>query len=161
MSFNEADFLTTEVKGELDTALIPAPEGEFNAQIEKVVTRKVKYQNRDTGLEEEGAAMDIIWLLLDPKVKEKTGLDKTFVKQGFFLDLKEAAGGKTALDMGKGKNTKLGQVRDAVGQNDATKTWSPSMLKAQRANVRVKHSSNPNDPDTPYANVVKVTKLVK
>jgi hypothetical protein len=63
------------------------------------------------------------------------------------------------MERGTGKNIQLGRVRAALGQNDENKPWKFSMLVGAAAKIKVEHSPNLKDPDSPYANVVAVAPL--
>lgn len=120
-------FLTTPVEGELDTQLVPVPEGEYLAVAEDVKIRQ-------SG---EYTFFDIRWSIDDAKVKEVTGLPSNTVRQSMFLDLTESGG----LDLGKGKNVGLGRLRAALGQNTGA-PWNPKMVEGQVALVKVTHRAD-------------------
>ena len=145
-AFDPEEFMNTQVKGAIDTTIIPVPEGEYLGQIVG--------QLKTRTLEDGTVVMDVSWEILDDKVKEITGLDRPICRQGVWLDLTDEGG----LDLSKGKNRGIGLLREAVGQN-TEKAWAPSMLMGQTATVRVEHSPNANDPTSPYANVRRVTKV--
>lgn len=63
-------------------------------------------------------------VLNEPNLKEEMGRDP-IIRDSFTLDI--SADG-TSLDMGKHKNTRLGQYREACGQNIDGQPWSPQML---------------------------------
>ncbi len=148
MSVFDADtFLNTEITGEMDTKLIPIPEGNWFSQVEKVAFREVT-QKKD-GLKR--AVMDVTWAILDDSVKKATKIDKPMARQTVFLDLNEQGG----LDMGKGRNIQLGRLREAVSQNRSGKPWSPANLTGQSANVEIKQRIEGDDI---YSDIKKVTK---
>jgi len=141
-AFNPEDFMATQIKGEIDTKIIPIPEDDYTGQIQKLTTRV----NTDGTV-----IMDIHWEILDDSVKELTGMNVPIARQGIWLDLDESGN----IDLSKGKNRQLGLVRTAVGQN-SDKAWSPNMLLGMMALVKVEHSPNASDPESPYANVKRV-----
>ena len=147
--FDPESFLNSEQQGALDTQLIPAPEGEWNAQIEEITPRAITDKNG-----EERALLNITWNIMDQEVAQHTGRDRNTVRQAVFLDLTDEG----ALDMSKGKNVQLGQLREALGQNDPKKAWKPADMQGQMAKVRVSHRPDQNDPNIIYADVKKVTK---
>lgn len=143
--FDPDAFLSETIKGEIDTRIIPVPEGEWAAQIDRITFRQ---------LDDTRIVMDVTWEILDDSVKEKTNHAKPTCRQGVFLDMTEEG----SIDLSKGKNRQLGILRAAVGQNSG-KPWAPSMLYGQLAKVKVQHSPNADDPENPYANVRGVTKV--
>src|SRR5690606_26526785 len=147
-AFNPDTFLTTTVKGALDTKLVPVPEGDWSAQVSKISVRKQRGKDN-----EEYIVLDLLWHVLDEEPKRVTGMDKPMVKQSIFLDITPEGG----LDMSKGKNVQLGKVREAVGQNQDGKAWSPSMLNGVTAVVQVKHRPDEKTGEI-YADVKSVAK---
>lgn len=146
--FDPEVFMGTTVEGEIDTKIIPVPEGEYLGQI-----LKLTYRTNSDG----STIMDVHWEILDEEVKKITLMDVPVCRQGVWLDLLEDG---VNLDMSPGKNRQLGLVRESVGQN-TPKPWNPNMLLGQSATVRVEHSPNANDPESPYANVKRVTNTAK
>jgi hypothetical protein len=132
---------TTSEVGSTKYELIPT--GEYPALVDDIKFRSVTTKNG------ESVAVDIQWILNAPEVAAKMGREKLSVKQGFFIDT-DANGG---FDMSKGKNVRLNQVREAVGQNDG-KPWKPSMLKGQMALVKVVPTKDGN-----YNEVTQVGKI--
>lgn len=149
-AFNPETFLETAFDGELSTAVIPIPAGEHQAQVDDVLKPR---QTEVNG--EQRWVMDVVWAVIDEDVKKITGRDKPTVRQGCFLDL-TASGG---IDGSDGKNLTLGKVREALGQNKKGQKWNPRMMVGGMAKIKIKHNPNPNDPNSPYANVESVAKL--
>jgi hypothetical protein len=145
--FNADAFLNTEITGEMDTKVVPIPEGDWSSQVMKVAFREVTQKD---GVKR--AIMDVTWEVLDEEVKKSTKLEKPMARQSVFLDLNEQGG----LDMGKGRNIQLGKLREAVGQNRSGKAWSPAMLTGQMAIVSIKQRIEGDDI---YSDIKKVTKL--
>lgn len=148
--FDPNAFLNTEIKGAIDTTVVPIPEGEYNAQ----VSRAPRFRKIDTK-NGERVVMDVSWGIDDENVKKITMHDNPAARQTVFLDLTEEG----AMDMSKGKNRQLGLLREAVGQNTEKGTWSPAQLEGTVAHVKVEHSPNEADPDNPFANVTRVTAI--
>lgn len=130
-----------------DTQLIPIPEGEWTGVISKVEIRTVK------GKDGEVPVCEVSWDLDSPEVQTVTGRDKNSVRQSLWLDLTSSG----TLDMGKGKNTALGRLRDALGQNVPGKPWSFGQLTGGVATVMVGHRVA--DDGQINANVKKVSAL--
>ena len=148
MSFDPDVFLSTQVNAQLDTRLVPCPEGSYLAMIESFKPRITT--NKETG--QEYLIMDIQWLIDDQKAKEGAGRDKVMVRQSIFIDRTPQG----TLDISKGKNVQLGRLREAVGQNIAGQPWAPSMLTGQVARVKVTHQIDKDTGDR-YDRVVAVT----
>lgn len=144
-TFNPAQFLSGTTQEAGSTKFDPVPQGDYNAQIEKIDFREVETKN---GM---SIAADIFWNIFDPNVEAALGR-KPQVKQGFFID-QDTSGG---LDMSKGKNIKLNRVREAVGQNVPGQPWSPEMMVGQIAQIHVTVTPAKDDPETKYNNVTKV-----
>lgn len=126
--FDEQSFLNTEVSGELDTKRPPIPVGEYTAMIDKVDVRAV-------GEQKDKIMLDIFWAIDNPTLADEISRMNPFTtRQSLFLDV-TAQGG---LDMSKGKNTDLGHLRDAVGQN-VSGPWRFTDLVGKVAVVNVTH----------------------
>jgi hypothetical protein len=145
MAFNPESFASAVVDGAMSTRLTPVPIGEYTAIIEKVTARPTN--------EKGSTPCDIIYDLQDDALKLQMGRPKITSRGNVWLDITPSGG----LDNGEGKNTGLGRVREACGQNDPSKPWSPSMLIGQMVRVKVTQSINPKDGET-YDNVTGVTK---
>ena len=146
--FNPEQFLNTQITGANETSFTPVPIGEWRAQVDKVEGRSFTSKAGDTF-----RVMEVTWNVLDPSVREVTGMDKPTVRQSIFLDFTESG----ALEMGKSKNVALGRFRDAIGQNSSGRPWSPSHAVGSTAIVRVKHETNETTGDI-RASVDRVAK---
>ena len=98
---------------------------------------------------------DIIWELLDDRLKEALNMQKITCKQSLFLDLTP----EKQLDMGKSKNIALGKVREALGLNDKKKDFFLGLLIGNTAKVQVVHEPNEQDPTSPYSKVNRVAPM--
>lgn len=143
--FNPEAFASSVVDGAMSTRLVPVPAGEYTALIEKIAARPTN--------EKGSTPCDITYDIQDDNLKVQLALPKITCRGNVWLDITSSGG----LDNGEGKNTGLGRLREAVGQNDPAKPWSPSMLIGQLVRVKVTQSINPKDGET-YANVTGVTK---
>lgn len=146
-AFDPEQFLNQEHTEATSTTVEPVPEGEYSAQIENVTAKKVETKNGD-----EIVIMDIIWDILDDDVKASLGRDKVTVKQGLILDLTDEG----SLDFSKGKNVRLGRLREALGQNKDGKPWSPGKMIGESATVQVTQRPDKNDPEVIYNDVGRV-----
>lgn len=130
--FDPQSFLDMQITESNDTVSTPVPVGEYIAMIEKAELRTWTKKD-DPSV--SGLALDLIWNIDDPAVKEALGRDKVTCKQGLMLDLTESG----ALDMGKGKNVGLGRLREAVDLNTPGQPFAFSMLPGRMAKVVVSH----------------------
>lgn len=138
---------TTEVN---DTKIIPIPEGEYLAVIEKAETST--WQSRDGT--KSGIRLDVHYLIDDEGAKAATGRDKLTVRQGIMLDLTEDGRG---LDMGKGKNVGLGRLREATGLNVPGQPFAMAMIPGRLVKIKVTQRPG-DDPETVYNDVKGVAK---
>jgi hypothetical protein len=132
MPFNLEAFKAASVTAAFDTTFTPTPPGVYKAEIvdfNVTPQQGSREDNKDTTY----YFMEVKWKLEDPQgaIKKVTGLDVNNATQKFSLDLTPE--GK--IDGAKGKNTKLGALREALKQNDATKPWAPQMLVGAKATV--------------------------
>lgn len=132
MSFNLQALMTTAIVGALDTRIPPWPEGEFIARIDKVELAEWSSKEKGTS----GAKLNVTWKTDDPVVCAAVGAEgrEATMIHGIMLDLTQTGG----LDLSTGKNTRLGALRDAVGQNDPQKPWTFTNLVGQAARVSVR-----------------------
>lgn len=147
--FDPNQFLDQQVEGANDTRLIPVPEGEYLAIVEKVSARQWQSKQDPS---KAGVTLDVVWSIEDQSVKEFLGRSKVTVNQGIMLDTTDE--GK--LDMGKGKNVGLGRLREAVGLNDPGRPFAFTQFPGLSAKVLVKHRLHE---DNVYAEVKGVTKI--
>lgn len=150
-TFDPESFLNQESEGAIDTKIIPIPMGDWPAQIDGIKAREI--QSSKTG--DTYLVMDVLWNVMDDKVKEETGMEKPICRQSIFVDLTEEG----AIDMSKGKNRQLGLLREAVKQNKDGKPWNPMKLMGSTATIKVEHSFDEKDPENIFSNVVKVGAL--
>lgn len=134
MTLNTEEFLQTTTDAALDDHLDPCPEGEWLAMAGKPEIKDFVYQ-RGERQGETGYRMVVKWDIQDQEAKEAVERDTLSVTQSILLDLTPDG---TGLDMGKGKNIGLGQIRTALGQNTPGSAWSPAMIEGQMAKVKVK-----------------------
>ena len=141
----DTSFMEQTTSEVLDTERPRSEPGEYQANVLEINVRDF-YSERK---EKTYVVMDIFWDVDDPKVKALLDSDSNRIRQTVFLDMNDSG---TGLDFSKGKNTGLGKVRDAVGQNIPGQPWSPTMLIGGRATVRVEQDENG------YTNVTGCTK---
>lgn len=141
--FDPDNFMSTQVTEASSTTYEPIPEGEYNA-----VIKEVKPRSTESGK----VILDVTWSIDDQAVKDKTGLADPTTRQSIFLDLTPSGG----LDASRGKNIQLGRLREALGQNENGKPWSPAQLLGNVARVTLKHRMYEGNI---YADVKGVAKL--
>mgnify|MGYP001049135180 CR=1 FL=1 len=130
MLFDPDSILSTPVSGAMSTRPITIPDGEYAAAIVSVRARQINRSDGSTGV-----VMDVTWRILDTSDLKDKNLANQLVRQSIFLDLTPEG----ALDLGPGKNIRLGRLREAVRQNDPGRPWAPSQLQGQIARIRVTH----------------------
>ena len=150
-NFDPEAFMGTETTDDMDTQVIPIPEDEYTAVVEKVEARLTKVDNV------EKPVLEVTWLIddTDGSVQKATGRDKNTVRQSIWLDVNESG----ALATGPGKNIGLGRLREVFGQNKAGKAWNPNMLTGNPARILVNQRVDKNDPEVIYNGVKRVAAL--
>lgn len=142
MSFTESN----------STESVPVPVGEWPATIgDKKIDTWAAKDGSSSGLK-----MYVYWDIEDPAVREVTGREKSRVRQEFMFDLVEGTG---ALDFGKGKNVRLGRLREATGLNTPGQAFSFDMLVGRMAKVNVKHRPDNRDASILYAEVTDAARM--
>jgi len=143
--FDPQAFMETAVVGAMDTKTPIWPPGEYIARITKVDIKPWESAERGTS----GLRADLYLETDDPRV---TSAGARTLVHGIMLDLNEQGG----LDDGRGKNIKLGQVREAVGQNEKGKEWKFPMLIGQVMRVQVTHFLYKGEPRHQVSSVAAV-----
>lgn len=134
MTLNTEEFLQTTTDAALDDHLDPCPPGEFLAIAGKPEIKDFEYKRGDH-VGETGYRMVVKWDIQDEEAKKSVDRETLSVTQSILLDLTSDG---TGLDMGKGKNIGLGQIRTALGQNSPGAPWSPAMIEGQPAKLKIK-----------------------
>lgn len=147
--FDVEAFKNTPVQGANSTDYIPFPEGEYPGVVEDYDVRVVDTKNGPGTTFEAKVKLDVTKSILD-----EIGMNQppTFRFQ-CWLDITEQGG----LDLGKGKNVKLGQLREAVGLNNPAVPFNFDQLKGRP--LRVKTKNVPGDRGGVFTNITHVTKL--
>jgi hypothetical protein len=131
--FSPDQFLDMQINEANDTKFVPVPVGEYTGVISEAKPRP--WSSKDDP-SKAGYALDVMWELDSQQLREMLGRDKITVKQSIMLDLIEDA---TGLDMSKGRNVGLGQLREALNLNVPGQPFAFSMLPGRIAKVRVEH----------------------
>lgn len=149
MTFDPTTFLNTTVDEAMDTKLIPVPAGEYLAVADKVDIKQWAAKDGSSS----GLKLEISWSIDDPEVKSLLGRDNIKVQQQQMLDLTDEGN----LDLGKGKNTGLGRIREALDLNTPGEPFSFGMIQGRLAKVAVSHREYQGDI---FAEVKKIAKPV-
>ena len=132
--FDPNSFLDAEIQDANSTVTVPVPIGEYQA-----IVKEVKMANgiSKTDGVTPWARLDIVWTIENENVKALLGRKEVVTRQGLMLDLSESGG----LDMGVGRNVRLGRLREALGLNAPGKPFSFRMLEGRIAKVLIKHET--------------------
>lgn len=148
---NTDEFLQTTTEETLDDFLEPCSVGEFLFICGKPAINSFTYKKGErTG--ETGYQMVVRLECQDDGVKKQLGRETVRVRHSVLLDVTEDGNG---LDMGKGKNIGLGQIRTALGQNVPGQAWSPNMIEGQPIKAKITHEVDPRTSKV-FANVAGV-----
>jgi hypothetical protein len=131
---NTEEFLLTTTDESLDEFLDPCPPGDYLFIAGKPSVATFTYKKGER-VGETGYQLVIRWDCQDQGVLAQLDRDKVTVRHSMLLDVTPDGEG---LDMGKGKNVGLGQLRAALGQNTPGQTWSPNMIEGQPAILNIK-----------------------
>ena len=152
---NAEEFLGMTTSGANSTRVIPIPEDEYVAIVDTDGIGLADFTYKRGEREgQKGYRMTVRWAIDDPEgsIEKQIGR-KPVITQSVMIDFTDEGG----LDMGEGKNVRLGQLRDAVNQNEDGKPWQPAMLIGQQARIKVEHSIGDNGDI--LANVNRVTRF--
>lgn len=153
MSFDPTDFMNAAVTGANDTSIPPVPINEYQAFIEKLEGPKVFPITKGDRAGQDLVKLEAWIKIIAPGVENADG---RLVKRDLILDI--AADGKS-LDMGKGKNIDLGQIREATGLNDPTQPFSMPMLVGRQLKVLIAHDIDKNDSTKVYSRISRMAKI--
>lgn len=123
--FNPDEFVQDAINGAMSTKFELVPKGDYSPAFIDSIANARKIIPEDPS-KRPFASVRIMVRIEAPEVAEAIGRDKIVVPYELLLDLDPATG---KLDTRKGKNTKLGRLRELVGQNNENETWSFTMLK--------------------------------
>ena len=132
--FDPESFLSTTYNESTSTEFVPVPEGEYYAVATAVMPREVQTKSGPR------VVLEVTWTI-QGDLSESTGREVNTVKQGIFLDLTD----RGHLDFSKGRNIRLGRLRDALGQNEDGKPWSPRDIIGKAARISVTHRMQGSD----------------
>lgn len=164
MSFDAQEFINATSEGPMSTSIPQCPEGVYTFVVDgdgDIANwfREIEWKDKKTGADKSAPAARIPCVCTDDGVKRQLGREKVVVGYDFFLDMKTGANGKKVLDNDEGKNVKLGQLREALGQNNGPFQGFMPFRGAGPFLGKVSHRSDPKDPSIKYAQIDRVTKL--
>ena len=158
-TFDADAFMSANVDAPMATNLAGVPEGEYTAMVgefDSTAFRTVTTTNRTTGQTQDRPVLEIPFLIQDAELKAKLGREHVSHRETFWLDMTPEG----RLDTGPDKNVRLGQLRNALGQNVAGQPWSPSMLRNMGpVKIVIKTTSDKRDPEKKYTNITRYAKI--
>jgi len=128
--FDPEAFLDQTIDGANDTKVIPCPAGDFLGIVDSYKVRRWEKKDDKTV---NGVSLDIMWIVEDENARQETGRDKVLVKQSIGLDITP----DNKIDLGKGKNVRLGRLRQALDLNQPNQPFSFHQLKGRMAKITV------------------------
>lgn len=132
--FDVSLFLQTSTEEVGDTVRTPIPEGRRIFTIDKIKPGGKEGVDGN----EPSYWLDLVFKTSDAEVIEATGQKEPAIFKRVFLDVTPSAG----LDMSKGKNVELNQIRDALGQNRPGMKWMPAMMLSCPLQVETKNKND-------------------
>jgi hypothetical protein len=156
--FDADAFMNATIDEPLATSLQGVPEGEYVAMIgdfDSSAFKTINVTNKQTGLSQGRQVLEIPFLIQDDALKAKLGREQISHRETYWLDIRPDG----TLDTGPDKNVRLGQLRAVLNQNKAG-PWAPSMLRNMGpVLIKIKTTSDKNDPDKKYTNISKYAKI--
>lgn len=150
-TFDPAAFMAQTTKGPMETKRTPVPEDEYHdVYCGKPQVKAFPKKDGQPGL---NYRLEIPMEIKDEGVAESIGTERAFARWGDWLDVDESG----ALLDGTNNNTKLGALREALGQNEDDE-WSINMLEGAgpiSAIVVHEHDSRPGN-DNVYPVISRV-----
>lgn len=161
MAFDAKAFMETKVTGAMSTEREKVPEGDYRFMID-AGEGWIEFASGTIGKGERAGqqwvSAEIRCLCQDDAVKAQLGRDKVIVRKKLFIDIDPAT---STISTVKGANVDLGQLREALGQNDPKKPWDWSKLEGAGPFLgEVFHRPDQNDPTKgPYPEIRRVSKI--
>jgi len=142
-TFDAAAFMTSTIDAPMETEYQICPEGTYQAMIgdfDETAVERVEFEYKrgpKAGQPGSMVKFNCPFTVQDPVILAQMGRDNVRVDWQLILDANELG----QLDFGKDRNVKLGQLRAAVGQNQAG-PWSIMNLRgAGPLMVKVSHET--------------------
>jgi len=157
MTFNPDQFMT-QPADPMQTVYENIKEGEYTMMLDtEIEFNEMKWNDKNTGEPRSLPQMTLSCIVQDgglgAQEKARLGRDKLTVRLQLPLDVTPSG----TLDFGPNKNIRLGQLRDALGQN--VPGWTPNLLRGAGPFIgKVTHRADKNDPTKKYAEVAKIAK---
>ena len=157
--FDASKFTATTFAGAMSTEYDVIPEGDYTLMVgpydEKTWFRAQTFKN-DDGTDREAVAFEIPMEIIDDTVRATMGRTLVFSRYKGFIDL-DANGD---IDFSKGRNIKIGRLREVLGQNDPTQPWGFPML-AGRGPFKGHNRVTPDkkNPERKYAEISRITTM--
>lgn len=155
MDFNADQFMNTSIDSAMPTSLPPVPEGEYLARIgSEQDDVKVEAITGTKDPTKTYVRITLQWDILDEVLKQSLGREKVRVRDQFFLDVDPVT---KQLLIAEDKNIALGARRAALGLNEPGQAFSFNQLRgAGPAHIKVKQTSDKDDPSRKYSEVARV-----
>src|SRR6478735_2962768 len=119
MHFNPQAFMEATIQGALDTRRVPCPQGDFPGVIEKIEPKSGENKQGER-VGQTWAALEVTYKLEHPEITSVTGLPFALSRQCVMIDITDEGG----MDRSKGKNIRVGKLREACNENDAGKPFA-------------------------------------
>lgn len=153
-TFDADAFMNTQVDEAMATQLQSVPEGEYVAMIGDFDSSAFKTITTKNG---PRAVLEIPFPIQDEALKVKLGREQVTHRETYWLDFVPGTG---QLATGPDQNVRLGQLRNALGQNQKGVPWSPAHLKGMGPlRIVIKTTSDKTDPEKKYTNITKYAKI--
>jgi hypothetical protein len=154
MAFDLDEFMNAAVQSAGDTKYAICPQGEFPMMLDTdVKVNEISGTSEKTGEPYHFHVLEAQCIVQDDKVRADLGRDKVTVRLRVNLDIENGR-----LEEGKGKNIRLNQLREALGQN--TPGWKMAQLRGAGPFMgKVIHRPNEKDPERPFAEVSRVSAI--
>lgn len=160
VTFDADSFMQDTVDAPMATTLQSVPDGEYQAVIGDFTSEAFKTieiaDKKNPGQKIGRPVLEIPYIIQDAALAAKMEREQVVHRETYWLDLD--ANGKLAT--GPDKNVRLGQLRDALGQN--VPGWSPSHLRNAGPlliAIKSKSAKDPTDPEKKYTNITKYAKI--
>lgn len=144
MTFNAEAFMASTVTEVNSTKVTPWPVADYTVQIKKIAARGGTVTKQGANFGNNWASLNLTVEL--PKEFTPPGCNSQLTSS-IMLDLNESG---TGLDMGEGKNVKLGRLREAAGLNVPGQPFNPLMFEGRTVVASVGQRVDETDPSIIY-----------
>jgi hypothetical protein len=151
--FDADAFMNDAIDAPMETQMSGVPDGEYVAMIGDFDSSAFKTITTKNG---DRPVLEIPYMIQDDALKAKLGREQVTHRETYWLDFDD--NGKLAT--GPDKNTSLGRLRAALGQNNPGSPWAPAMLRNMGPlRIAIKTKTDSKDPDKKYTNITKYAKI--